>query len=110
METHPRFEVCAEIENGIDVIEHSEKLKPDVVLTDVNMPHVGGLAAVREIKAKAPESAIVILSTDVDQEFIEVAKKAGARAYVAYHSCRKGFLHEPDHRSYLPLFAPACLR
>jgi DNA-binding NarL/FixJ family response regulator len=49
----------------------------------MHMPVLSGFEAAREIKARVPESVIVILSSDVDQGFIEEAKRIGARAYVA---------------------------
>jgi two-component system response regulator NreC len=80
---HPRFEVCGEAENGAQAIEEAERLKPDVVVLNITMPVLDGIAAAREIKAKLPESAIVILSSHADKRFIAQAKKSGARAYVA---------------------------
>ena len=83
LENHPRFDVCAEVEDGAKAIEEALRLKPDVVVLNVSMPVLGGFEAAREIKAKLPESAIVILSSNADKYFIEEAKKVGARAYVA---------------------------
>jgi DNA-binding NarL/FixJ family response regulator len=83
LDGHPRFEVCAEVEDGARAIEEAQKLKPDVVVLNVSMPVIDGFQAARKIKASLPETAIVILSSHVDQRFIEEAKKIGARAYVA---------------------------
>jgi DNA-binding NarL/FixJ family response regulator len=83
LERHPGFEVCGEAEDGLKAVEEAHKLKPDVVVLNVSMPVLDGFGAAREIKAKLPETAIVILSANVDQCFIEEAKKIGARAYVA---------------------------
>ena len=83
MENHPRFEVCAEVENGAQAIEEALRVKPDVVVLNVTMPVLSGFDAAREIRAQLPESAIVILSSHADKHFIEEAKKVGARAYVA---------------------------
>ena len=90
LERYRRFEVCGEAEDGFKAIEKAHKLKPDVVVLNVNMPVLDGLGAAREIKAKLPETAIVILSSSVDQRFIEEAKKIGARAYVAKTKARRG--------------------
>src|SRR4051812_32726538 len=78
----PRFDVCAEAENGAQAIEEALRVKPDIVVLNVTMPVLGGFEAAREIRAKLPESAIVILSSHADKHFIEEAKKVGARAYV----------------------------
>jgi DNA-binding NarL/FixJ family response regulator len=83
LETHSRFDICAEVEDGAKAIEESLRLKPDVVVLNVTMPVLGGFEAAREIRAKLPESAIVILSSHADKHFIAEAMKVGARAYVA---------------------------
>ncbi len=83
LEEHPQFEVCGEAVDGAKAIQEAQKLKPDVVVLNISMPVLNGLEAAREIKAKLPESAIVILSSAADQHLIEEAKKIGARAYVA---------------------------
>ena len=83
MENHPRFDVCAEAENGAQAIEEALRVRPDIVVLNVTMPVLGGFEAAREIRAKLPESAIVILSSHADKHFIEEAKRVGARAYVA---------------------------
>lgn len=83
LENHRRFEVCAEVGDGEQAIEEALRVKPDVVVLNVTMPVLGGFEAAREIRAKLPESSIVILSSHADKHFIEEAKKIGARAYVA---------------------------
>ena len=83
LDSHPRFEVCGEAQDGAAAIDEAHRLKPDVVVMNITMPVLNGIDAAREIKASLPELAIVILSTHADKHFIEQAKKSGARAYVA---------------------------
>jgi DNA-binding NarL/FixJ family response regulator len=83
LEEHPRFEVCGEAEDGAEAIEEAQRLKPDVVVLNVSMPVLNGFEAAREIKASLPETAIVILSANADERFVEEARRIGARAYVA---------------------------
>lgn len=83
LQRQPHFEVCGEVENGLEAIEEAKKLKPDVVVLNVSMPVLNGFEAAREIKKTMPESAIVILSQNADKRFVEEAKKIGVRAYVA---------------------------
>ena len=80
---HPRFDVCAEVADGGQAVEQAVRLKPDVVVLNITMPIMSGLEAAREIRIKLPECAIVILSSHADKQFIEEAKKVGARAYVS---------------------------
>lgn len=84
LERHPHFEVCGEASDGAKAIEEALRLKPDVIVLDVQMPVLNGFEAAREIKAKLlPGPAIVILSLSGDKGLIEEAKKIGAHAYVA---------------------------
>jgi two-component system nitrate/nitrite response regulator NarL len=83
LQAHPDFEVVGEAVDGATAIEEAKKLKPDVVILNITMPVKNGFEAAREIKMILPESAIVILSSNADQRFVEEAKRVGARAYVA---------------------------
>jgi len=83
LQANPRLEVCGEAENGAEAIEEAKKLKPDVVVLDVSMPVLNGFDSAREIKKTLPESAIVILSQNADQHYVEEARKIGVQAYVA---------------------------
>ena len=83
LDSHPRFEVCGEARDGAEAVDEAQRLKPDVVVLNITMPVLDGIAAAREITAKLPETAIVILSSHADKHFIEQAKKCGAQAYVA---------------------------
>ena len=92
LEESRRFEVCAEAEDGAEAVEEARRLKPDVVILNVSMPVLNGLEAAREIKAKLPESSIVILSANADKQFIEEARKIGAGAYVAKTKAREALV------------------
>ena len=83
LEEHPRFEVCGEAVDGAKAIEAADSLKPDVVILNVTMPVLNGIEAARVIRIRAPDSAIVILSTHADERLIEESKRIGVRAYVA---------------------------
>ena len=83
LESQAHFEVCGEARDGAEAVAEAQRLKPDVVVLNITMPVLDGIAAAREITVKLPESAIVILSSHADKHFVEHAKKSGARAYVA---------------------------
>ena len=82
LEGHHRFDVCAEAADGAEAIKQAMRLKPDVVVLNITMPVLSGLEAAREIRVRLPQSAIVILSSHANEQFIEEAKRVGARAYV----------------------------
>ena len=69
--------------NGLEAIERSEALRPDVVLMDLAMPEMGGLQATRLIKAQDEPPFIVIASHFDDAEHREHATRAGADGFVS---------------------------
>ncbi|MBD9368305.1 response regulator transcription factor [Xanthomonas sp. XNM01] len=69
--------------NGLEAIERSEALRPDIVLMDLAMPEMGGLQATRLIKAQDDPPFIVIASHFDDGEHREHALRAGADSFVS---------------------------
>ncbi|ELS33997.1 MULTISPECIES: response regulator [Pseudanabaena] len=76
------LEIVGEAENGKLAIEQVERLKPDVVLMDVQMPVMDGVEATRQICDRAPDSKILILTIDDTEEYISQALKYGASGYI----------------------------
>lgn len=78
----PDIKVVGEMDNGLDALNCIPRLKPDLVLMDLNMPVMGGVEATRRIKALHPEVRVVILTvSDLDRDLFE-AVKAGADGYL----------------------------
>jgi DNA-binding NarL/FixJ family response regulator len=75
-------EIVGEAENGREAVEIAKKLRPDVVLMDLNMPEMGGLAATRLISADAPDVKVVILTASEDDADLFEAIKSGAQGYL----------------------------
>jgi DNA-binding NarL/FixJ family response regulator len=78
----PDIEVLGEGANGAIAVELVERLRPDVVLMDLRMPVLDGLAATKQIVAEHPEVAILILTTFADEASVIDALRAGARGYL----------------------------
>jgi DNA-binding NarL/FixJ family response regulator len=78
----PDIEVLGEASDGIEAVEMARRLRPDVVLMDLNMPRKGGVAATREITAALPQTRVLVLTTmEADQNVFD-ALRAGALAYL----------------------------
>ena len=76
------FEFIGEAENGKQAVERCEKLAPDVVLMDVKMPGMDGIAACGVLHREMPRSAVVMLSLYADDGRVLAAIGAGARGYL----------------------------
>ncbi len=84
------IEVVGQASNGQEAIEQAAALEPDVVLMDVMMPVMDGVEATRQLSAKGPRPAVIILSTFRDDEHVFRGIAAGARGYL---------LKDVDHRT-----------
>ena len=76
------FEVVGEAEDGREAVEISSRLRPDLVLMDVRMPRMGGLAATREIKQMLPETSVLMVTMQENPDYLVKAVKAGAAGYI----------------------------
>lgn len=68
--------------DGIELLAQAERLQPDLVLLDLSMPRLGGLAALPEIRRKAPTARVLVLTMHADDEYLRQCLKAGAAGYV----------------------------
>lgn len=80
--TKEALEVAAEAGNGKQAVEAYQQTRPDLVIMDITMPLMDGIAAVREIIAEDPAARIVMCSALGQQELIIEALEAGARDFV----------------------------
>lgn len=78
----PDFEVIAQAGSAEEAVELAHRLRPDMVLLDVTMPRMGGIAAAEKIAASAPEVRIMMLTVSENQENLLAALKSGAHGYV----------------------------
>jgi DNA-binding NarL/FixJ family response regulator len=78
----PGVEVVGSAADGEQVLALVAREKPDVVLMDLRMPRLDGVAATRRIRADFPDTQVVVLSTYADDESVFAALRAGARGYL----------------------------
>src|SRR5919202_1105366 len=76
------LEVVGAVADGAAAVEAVERLGPDVVLMDLQMPGVGGLEATARIATTSPEVAVVVLTMNEDADTVFAALRAGARGYL----------------------------
>jgi DNA-binding NarL/FixJ family response regulator len=68
--------------DGRALLEASDRLRPDVIVTDISMPLLNGLDAIRQIRSKRPEAKVVVLTMHSDPDLAVQAFRAGAAGYV----------------------------
>jgi DNA-binding NarL/FixJ family response regulator len=76
------IEVVGAAGNGADAVELAERLRPDVVLMDLDMPVLGGVAATELLRERLPDTAVLVLTTYADDDSVFPALRAGARGYL----------------------------
>jgi DNA-binding NarL/FixJ family response regulator len=82
LELNEGFRVVGEAENGRQALERALALQPDVVLMDVQMPEVNGVAATAQISQALPGTRVILLTTFDYDEYVFEGMKAGARGYL----------------------------
>ena len=82
LESHNDLKVIAEAENGRKAVEKVESLSPEMVLMDVRMPEMDGVAATQLICQRFPQVKVLVLSTFDDDDYVNRAMQFGAMGYL----------------------------
>jgi len=82
LQTQPDFEVVGEAENGRVAVEQTISLQPDVILMDIRMPVMDGVAAIKILQQQAPAIKILVLTTFDDDRYVSQAIAHGAQGYL----------------------------
>ncbi len=82
LDAQPDFEVVGEAADGLEAVEQTRALHPDLVLMDIRMPDCDGLEATRRIKAQMPEVRVVMLTVSDDEQDLTTAVRYGADGYL----------------------------
>jgi DNA-binding NarL/FixJ family response regulator len=80
------FELAGVVEDGRALVELAEKLRPDVIVADITMPHLNGIDALAQLKKENPNVRVVFLTMHQDAVYARRALEAGASGYVLKHS------------------------
>lgn len=82
LELEDGIELAGEAGNGRQAVARAIELRPDVVLMDLQMPEMGGIAATQAIRAHLPDTHVIVLTSFSDDEHVLPAIKAGATGYL----------------------------
>ncbi len=79
---HPDICVVGQATNGVEALAQVAALAPDIVLMDISMPEMDGLEATRQIKARSPQTRVLILTQHDSREYVLALVRAGAAGYI----------------------------
>jgi DNA-binding NarL/FixJ family response regulator len=82
LETQPDFAIVGEASSGTQAVERAAALRPDVLLLDLELPELDGVAALRQIRAAEPAAKVIIFTAFDTDERILAAVQAGAQGYL----------------------------
>ena len=85
------YEVAGIAGDGQAAIEQARLLKPDLILMDINMPHLDGLAATRALTQELPSTPVIMLTVSDDDARVFEAVKSGAKGYVLKNTSTDAF-------------------
>ncbi len=82
LEPENDFTVVGRAADGLEAVELAVALRPDVVIMDISMPRMDGLAATRQVREQVPEAGVLVVTMGEDDATIAAAMQAGARGYL----------------------------
>jgi two-component system response regulator NreC len=101
------MEVVGEASDGREAIAKAEELNPDVIIMDIAMPHLNGIAATAQIIKRNPKTGVIILSMYSDETYLVRALTAGAKGYLLKDSAENDLIRAVQAVSQgRPFFSP----
>jgi len=92
LESRAEFQVIGQASDGLEAIQKAEELQPDVILLDISLPKLNGIAAARQIRTRVPKAKILFLSENTSPGTVEEALRTGASGYVVKSDAGKELL------------------
>ena len=86
LEGEPDLRVIAEAADGIEAAELAERMKPSVLLLDLMLPSLSGIDVARRVTKRSPQTKVVVLSMQMNEEHVVAALRSGASGYVTKKS------------------------
>jgi DNA-binding NarL/FixJ family response regulator len=83
VQLEPTFDVVETVEDGESLFEAACKLQPDVIVSDISMPRLNGIEAVKRLRESGSTSKVVFLTVHAHPDFVQAGFKTGALAYVS---------------------------
>lgn len=82
LEQKPELQVICEVSDGLEAVQKTVELKPDLILLDIGLPTLNGIEAARRICGLAPEAKIIFVTQETSAEVVQEVMRIGAWGYV----------------------------
>lgn len=89
LEAEGDIEIVGQAADGIEALELAERTHPDIVVTDLSMPRLGGLEVVRRLRERQPDVQVLVLTMHQEDEYVLQAVRAGATGYLVKDSATR---------------------
>src|ERR1035441_920090 len=83
---HPHLEIVGEASDGVEALRKARELSPDIILMDIDMPRMSGLAATEALRREQPQIKVLILSMFSNTDYVVRIIQSGASGYVLKES------------------------
>src|ERR671925_447851 len=87
------FSVIGEANDGIEAVQVTERLQPDILVVDLMIPGLNGLEITRQVKQRCPGTRVIVLSMHANEPYVLEALKNGASGYVLKDSSGTDLIH-----------------
>jgi DNA-binding NarL/FixJ family response regulator len=88
----PHYEIAGTVADGRALVEAALRLKPDLIVLDISMPHLSGILAARQIKTSLPEIKLLFVTMHSSSKYVSAAFEAGGTGYVLKSGIREELL------------------
>jgi len=82
LQQRPGFQIVGEASDGLEAVRGAQELKPDLILLDIGLSALNGIAAAQEIRKRVPQAKIIFVSQESDPDIVQESLASGGCAYV----------------------------
>jgi two-component system response regulator NreC len=97
LEAEADFSVIGEAENGLQVVQMAEKLRPDILVVDMMMPNLNGLEVLKQVSHRSPKTRKIVLSMHSADPYVVEAFRSGASGYILKDSAPDELINAIRH-------------